>query len=486
MSSAAGVRALYAGGGVQVIEVDRGRCAILRFTGACNPGLTEWLLQGLRNRKIAVAINARELTGIDAPFVQRLLDHAGRRLPIVLVSPPAELVDLLEQLSALDRIPIFSGEEAILENGSIPDSLAHEKMALQELESRFKINPLWRRVDQEHTWLCALCGLEVDDVRFKPGTGPGAPALRNVRRHLLGDCMAWRAGRQQPLPASVLDQFLAEVNARKASQESEKKKRLSQEIETLQSRVNDMQEMERSVDQAMRRQLHLLPVEPAPDEIADIAVVYRPLQAVSGDFLDFYALEDNRFGVSIGDVSGHGVETAIVMGMAKMAFRVRSQAIGSVRDLMMYANQDLYTELRRSAFITGIFAVIDRDTRQMTYVRAGHPKPMLRRAAGGCEELEGQGLPFGVDKGPRFAAGLEERAVDLEPGDLLLLYTDGVIEAGPASAQFGVERVKAALLSAPAGESARAILDHVTASLDAFVGDGVMGDDVTLICLKIR
>ncbi|MBI3854156.1 MAG: serine/threonine-protein phosphatase, partial [Planctomycetes bacterium] len=163
-----------------------------------------------------------------------------------------------------------------------------------------------------------------------------------------------------------------------------------------------------------------------------------------------------------------------------------SQAIGSVKDLMTYANQDLFTELRRSAFITGIFAVIDRDTRQMIYVRAGHPKPLLRRARGGCEELEGNGLPFGVDRGPRFAAGLEERAVDLEPGDLLLLYTDGVVEAGPAAAQFGVERVKEALMSAPADGSARAVLDHVNDALDRFVGEEAMGDDVTLICLRIK
>ncbi len=284
----------------------------------------------------------------------------------------------------------------------------------------------------------------------------------------------------------MLDQFLAEVNARKAGEDVERKKKLSQEIETLQSRVNDMQEMERSVNQAQRRQLHLLPVDPAPDEIADIAVIYRPLQAVSGDFLDFYQLTDNRFGVSIGDVSGHGVETAIVMGMAKMAFRVRSQAHGSVRDLMTLANQDLFTELRRTAFITGVFAVIDRDTRQMIYVRAGHPKPLLRRAKGGVvEELEGKGLPFGVDKGPRFAAGLEECAVDLEPGDILLLYTDGVIEAGPPTAQFGVEQLREALASAP-DPSARAVLKHIGDAVDAFVGEGVMGDDVTLICLKIK
>src|SRR5579863_3375456 len=187
------------------------------------------MFHALRDFRGALCLNARELAGIDAPFVQRLLAYAGRKLPIALLSPPASMIEILEQTVALDRIPMFSGEEAILENGSIPDSLAQEKLALQELDSRFKINPLWRRVDQEHTWLCALCGLEVEDVRFRPGTSPGPAALRNVRRHLIGDCMAWKAGRQQPLPASVLDQFLAEVNARKAGQEAEKKKKLSQE-----------------------------------------------------------------------------------------------------------------------------------------------------------------------------------------------------------------------------------------------------------------
>ena len=91
-----------------------------------------------------------------------------------------------------------------------------------------------------------------------------------------------------------------------------------------------------------------------------------------------------------------------------------------------------------------------------------------------------------MDKGPRFAAGLEERAVDLEPGDLLLLYTDGVIEAGPPSAQFGVERVRGALMAAPADRSARAILDSIVGAMDGFLEGQPLDDDVTLICLKIN
>lgn len=485
--SAGGGRALFSGGGVNVVQVDRGKTSVLRFVGANSSALSEWTANHLKTAKTAVAVNLRELTGIDAPFAQILLDHAAKK-PLALLSPPPALIEILESTSQGSRVPLFSGEEALVESGSIPDSLALEQMALKELESRFKINPLWRKVDQDQTWLCALCGLEVDDVQFWPAKGPDPAALRNVRRHLIGDCMAWRAGRQQPLPASVLDQFLAEVNARKASEDVERKKKLTKEIESLQARVSDMQEMEHSVDQAMKRQLHLLPVDPAPDQVAEIAVIYRPLQAVSGDFLDFYQLADNCFGVAIGDVSGHGVETAIVMGMAKMAFRVRSQAHGSVKDVMTLANQDLFTELRRTAFITGVFASIDRDTYQMTYIRAGHPKPLWKRKKGGGEivELSGNGLPFGVDKGPRFAAGLQEQAVDLAPGDVLLLYTDGVIEAGPATAQFGVERLKDAMESAPADGNARTILKHIADAVDAFVGDGVWGDDVTLVCLKIK
>ena len=89
-----------------------------------------------------------------------------------------------------------------------------------------------------------------------------------------------------------------------------------------------MRDLERSVDQAKLRQLHLLPVDPAPDAIAELAVHYRPLEAVSGDFLDFYDLDGDRFGIVLGDVSGHGVETAIILGMAKMAMRVRSRIGG--------------------------------------------------------------------------------------------------------------------------------------------------------------
>ncbi|HYE98678.1 MAG TPA: SpoIIE family protein phosphatase [Planctomycetota bacterium] len=477
-------RVLFAGAETQVVRIERGRAVILRFTGACSPELARWLPTAFKDVRHAVAVNLRGLNGIDAPFIQKILDLAGRKHPLAFINPPPVVLDLLESFSA--RVSLLSAEAAVAESGSLPDSVANETMALRELESRFRINPLWRRVDQEGAWLCALCGMEVDDVRIKDVATPGTGAVRNIRRHLLEDCLAWRNGRQAPLPASVLDAFLAEVNQRKRSEEAERKRRLAEELQTLQSRVETMQELERSVDQAKRRQLHLIPIDPPPDEVADIAVHYRPLQAVSGDFLDFYALEDNRFGVAVGDVSGHGIETAIVMGMAKMALRVRSQALGSVRDVVSYANRDLFSELRRTAFVTGVFLAVDRTTRRMAYVRAGHTKPIVRRANGTVEELGAGGLPLGVDGGKRFDAALEEGEIALAAGDLVFVYTDGLLEATAGGEQFGVERILDGLRAAPPDLPVQGVLAAVVASLDRFLAGTPLGDDLTAVALRIK
>jgi serine phosphatase RsbU (regulator of sigma subunit)/anti-anti-sigma regulatory factor len=483
-------RVVYSVEDASVSEETCGPAALFRFSGKCSPALVEWLAEGLReSRQHGIALDLKALEGTDEAFAGEVVRFAKqvvrRKRQVALIDPPGRMVELAERLGATDLLPVLSCEGALREGTSIADAVLKERAALHDIASRLEVNPLWRKLDQEGMWLCPLCGSEARGVRLwsvaKPGLGP----LRGMRAHLVEQCPAWRAGRRVPLPASALDAFLLEINRRKASAEQERRWRMSQEMEALQERVGSMEDLERTLEEAKRKQLHLLPVDPQPDPVADIAVVYRPLQSVSGDFLDFYSLDGDRFGVALGDVSGHGIETAITMGMAKMALRVRSQALGTLRELMVAANRDLFTELRRSAFVTGVFAVIERASRRLSYIRAGHPPPLLVRQGGACEELNAHGLPFGVDQETRFAAALEERDVPLAPGDVLLLYTDGVTEAGPDSAQFGVERLKEALLAAPATATAREILDAVIASLDGFLAGRPLGDDLTLICLKI-
>lgn len=477
----------FAAGEARVTRAERRRAALLRFSGPCSAELLAWLPDAFKGLRHALVLNLRGLSGIEAPFVRKILDLAPKKPPLALADPPDVVLGLLDSFSARERVALLSGEAALEASGDLEASLAQEREALRELESRFRVSSLWRRVDLEGAWLCALCGGEAPHVRVRDAAAPGDDAFRAMRKHLLEDCSARKSGRQAPLPACVLDAFLAEVNQRKAGADAERKRLLAQEIQTLQTRVESLNELERSAEHAMRRQLHLVPIDPEPDPVADISVLYRPLQSVSGDFLDFYQLGDDRLGVAVGDVSGHGIETAIVMGMAKMALRVRSQALGSLHDLVGYANRDLHQELRHTAFVTAAFLAVERSTRRMTYVRAGHPKPLVVRAGGQVEVLEAGGLPLGVDRGPRFDAALQEREVQLAPGDLVFLYSDGLLEAAREGAeQFGIERIIDVLRAVPPELPVQGVLAAVVASLERFLSGAPLNDDLTAVCLRIK
>jgi phosphoserine phosphatase RsbU/P len=124
--------------------------------------------------------------------------------------------------------------------------------------------------------------------------------------------------------------------------------------------------------------------------------------------------------------------------------------------------------------------------RSMAYVRAGHPKPILVRAGGDVEELDGGGLPLGIDAGKRFDAALEEREVQLAPGDLVFVYSDGLLEAAAAGEQFGTERILNALRAVPPDLPVQGVLAAVVASLDRFLAGTPLGDDLTAVCLRIK
>lgn len=440
---------LFDSGTTSVRVEKRGRTSLVRIAGPCTPELVGWM----RGDRIAgpAALLLRNLAEVDGS----LADAVKRRKPaFTLIDAPAPVLDALGP-----KWPVLSCEAAIVESGSIPESLDRERDALQDLASRYRANPLWRKADHEGDWLCPFCAKLTG---LRPADPLTPPVLRAMRAHILEQC----SGRRSPLPASVLDAFLADVNRAKG--------------ETKTRKLESLVELERSADEAKKRQRHLLPIQPPPDAVAEIEVVYRPLQSVGGDFLDFYSLADDRFGVAIGDVSGHGIEAAIVMGMAKMALKIGMGVSGPFPQILAEVNKDLSNELRRAAFVTAFVATIDRPTRRMTYARLGHPPALLRRGAE-ILELDGPGLPFGVDAGPRFPNTLQVRETELRPGDLVLLYTDGVTEA-LAEEQFGDERLKEALKTAPP----EAVLPHLTAALDAFLGPRPVGDDVTLVALHIR
>lgn len=242
--------------------------------------------------------------------------------------------------------------------------------------------------------------------------------------------------------------------------------------------------MNYELDTARRIQMAILPGEAGATSGIDVAARYIPMTAVAGDFYDYLEPGEGKFGVLVADVCGHGVPAALVASMLKVAFTAQASHAAEPARLLDHINQTLCGKLERS-FVTAIYVFVDRQALQLRYAGAGHPPLLLRRPDGSLQTLLKNGLPLG-----RFpAARYSDASLELQPGDRLLLYTDGIPEAqNKASEFFGAERLNGFLQSNGHGspaEFADAFLQHLTAWSGRRAGES-FDDDTTLVVLDIR
>lgn len=209
----------------------------------------------------------------------------------------------------------------------------------------------------------------------------------------------------------------------------------------------------------------------------------------SGDYYDLIELSDGRLAFGVGDVSGHGLGSALVMAQARVWLRAGVRSSTVPVELITQLNDNLTPDLESGKFMTFFLGAIDPATGRVEWCSAGHPPAMLFRAATGVvEELPAGGIMLGVFPGFAFPAG---EPLTLAPGDMLLVFTDGATEAaapGTSDAKtdhdmFGEERLMAVLREqAPAGP--QAVLEAVRAALHAFTQSRSLKDDLTLLCLQ--
>lgn len=231
-------------------------------------------------------------------------------------------------------------------------------------------------------------------------------------------------------------------------------------------------------------QRSLLPRTLPPIEGVELAAHYQTSARAGGDYYDFFPLDEDRWGVFIGDVSGHGTPAAVLMAITHAIAHAQPGTHTPPAALLDYLNNQLagaYT--RNGTFVTAFYAVLDPIRRTLAYARAGHNPPRLVRN-GRVVPLEEIGaLPLGIIGGQRY----EEARVDLKPGDLLLLYTDGITEAvsadGAAGEMFGTQRLDRVLLDC--GNAApEACVERIRTELAAFCGNTPPADDQTLIAIR--
>ena len=236
-----------------------------------------------------------------------------------------------------------------------------------------------------------------------------------------------------------------------------------------QERKEFMETMQRSLLPRTRPQLQGL----------EVGAVYASsaLVEVGGDVYDFLELPDGRLAVVLGDVTGHGIDAAADMTMAKFVFRSLAREHPRPDEFLAAANEVVLGEIAAGKFITLLYLTADPRTGELACASAGHPSPRLARANAAPEALVSSGLALGIEARQSYEAA----RVDLEPGAAVVLYTDGLVEARREGELYGEERLDAALAQnagLPAQELAQALVEDCR----AFAGE--LGDDLAVVVIK--
>jgi phosphoserine phosphatase RsbU/P len=243
--------------------------------------------------------------------------------------------------------------------------------------------------------------------------------------------------------------------------------------------------MTKELELAGNVQRSFLPGELPEMEGWQMAVKLKPAQETSGDFFDVHLLPNHHLGILMADVLDKGVGAALFMALSWAIFRTYAEQYPSRPEQVLAAvNRRIIQDTQAEQFVTAFYGILDPLTGKILFSNAGHPPPVVLRERNG-KTVQGLGLEkTGVPLGLFEDAAWEQGAIDLEPGDGLVIYTDGVIEAqNPAGVLFAekglLRSVRKARLSSP-----EEMLEAILRDVHRFMGDVPQADDIALIAVR--
>lgn len=250
--------------------------------------------------------------------------------------------------------------------------------------------------------------------------------------------------------------------------------------------AEERERLEFELELSIKVQQALLPQQVMEIPGMEVAAFSRPAAIVGGDYFDFYRFRDDAYGLLIADVVGHGMSASLIMASLQASLRILVPDYDSPADVIRRLNQLFYHNINMTNFVSLFLARFDPQTRQLTYCNAGHNPPLLVRPQSNGEEplswLHPTGAAIGLVEEVEFGTA----TVTLEPGDLLLLYTDGVTEAmNPQDEEFGPQRV-AELLRQDPYQPAQELIRRLRYQLSEFTGNQPLADDTTIVAYRMK
>ncbi|MDH3982071.1 MAG: SpoIIE family protein phosphatase [Kiritimatiellaceae bacterium] len=254
----------------------------------------------------------------------------------------------------------------------------------------------------------------------------------------------------------------------------------------LQETLEEKRELDRGMQIAQQIQNSLLPQELPRFETVEVAAFNHPAMDIGGDYYDFINIDDKHIGLAIADVSGKGIGGALMMAVCRSVLRINAEQVYDPSTMLCSLNQTLSSNLAEDMFISMLYMVLNTETHQLSYARAGHEAPIIiRKNDPTAEQTETGGIAIGLVDDAIFAQAIESRNISLHPGDLVVTYTDGVTEAmNSAGDEWGIDTLMQSV-ERMADATANDLLSNIRGNVLSFTGGNRQSDDMTMLALKI-
>lgn len=258
------------------------------------------------------------------------------------------------------------------------------------------------------------------------------------------------------------------------------------ELVKLHTEFAEKQRIEQELRVAHDFQKMLLPVACPTLEGFEVAAFSAPALEVGGDYYDFFFVDDEKryLGIAIADVSGKGIPGALIMSMVRCTLRAEARKNLSPKDVLMRANQGVYEDTKENVFITMTYGILDTQERKIRFARAGHEPLVTVKSDSSVRLYSPDGIALGMVSNDMFAL-VEEQVLQLEKGDVAVLYTDGVIEAMDEHANEYGQRRFFDFVAQNREVAPQEMIEKTLADIGTFTHGYPQHDDITMVAIKV-